>query len=233
MHVVLCGDSIFDNRAYVEADEPDVVTQLRALLPAAGTATLLAVDGSVTQDVTRQLDALPGDATHLFVSTGGNDALGHIDLLDRGAESFAEVLAAFAGNAEAFAQRYRRMLDCALAAGLPVGVCTVYDPRFDGADVARMAAFGLLQLGAERRRSLQRSATAALTFFNDVILRQAILAGVPLVDLRAVCDEDADFANPIEPSARGGSKIAAALAAVVAEHDFARRRCVVYRGRAS
>jgi len=29
--------------------------------------------------------------------------------------------------------------------------------------------------------------------------------------LRLICDEDADFANPIEPSARGGAKIAQAI----------------------
>ena len=45
-HVVLIGDSIFDNGAYV-AGGPDVVTQLRERLPQGWRATLGAVDGAV------------------------------------------------------------------------------------------------------------------------------------------------------------------------------------------
>ena len=51
-HVVLLGDSIFDNAAYV-AGGPDVVEQLRERLPAGSQATLCAVDGAVTRDVTQ------------------------------------------------------------------------------------------------------------------------------------------------------------------------------------
>jgi hypothetical protein len=35
-----------------------------------------------------------------------------------------------------------------------------------------------------------------------------------------VCDEPADYANPIEPSAQGGRKIARVIARVVRDHDF-------------
>lgn len=75
-HIVLLGDSIFDNARYVPGG-PSVVEHLRRALPAAWRATLLAVDGSVAADVVRQLADLPADATHLVVSAGGNDALGH------------------------------------------------------------------------------------------------------------------------------------------------------------
>ncbi|HEY1387763.1 MAG TPA: GDSL-type esterase/lipase family protein, partial [Ktedonobacterales bacterium] len=75
-HVVLLGDSIFDNQSYVQRGEPDVIRQLRAHLPADWEATLLAVDGNVTADIRRQLAHLPTDATHLVISVGGNDALG-------------------------------------------------------------------------------------------------------------------------------------------------------------
>ncbi len=104
------------------------------------------------------------------------------------------------------------MLDAVLARGLPTALCTVYDPRFP--DPAR-----------------QRVAVAGLTLFNDAITREAFGRGLPLVDLRLVCGEDADYANPIEPSARGGAKIAAAVAELVAGHDFARRRSAVFAGR--
>jgi hypothetical protein len=35
---------------------------------------------------------------------------------------------------------------------------------------------------------------------------------LPAIDLRLVCTEPADYANPIEPSGRGGLKIAGAIA---------------------
>lgn len=40
--------------------------------------------------------------------------------------------------------------------------------------------------------------------------------------------EGADYANPIEPSARGGAKIARAIAGPLGEHDPARRRSEVF-----
>lgn len=54
--------------------------------------------------------------------------------------------------------------------------------------------------------------TAALSLFNDVISRAAFSRGLPLIDLRLICAEPADYANPIEPSEQGGAKIASAIA---------------------
>jgi lysophospholipase L1-like esterase len=79
-HVVLLGDSIFDNQVYV-APDPDVRHQLHARLGTAWDVTLQAVDGHVTADVKRQLQRVPESATHLVISVGGNDALGHVSLL--------------------------------------------------------------------------------------------------------------------------------------------------------
>src|SRR5436190_15785975 len=90
-HIVLLGDSIFDNAAYV-AGGPDVVHQLREILANGWRATLNARDGAVIADLPQQLTTLPGDATHLIVSVGGNDALGESGLLDRKLSSMAEAL---------------------------------------------------------------------------------------------------------------------------------------------
>src|SRR5688572_9022905 len=59
-HVVLLGDSVFDNAAYVSGG-PDVVRQLRSALPEGWQATLRAVDGGTTASVARQIEALPAD----------------------------------------------------------------------------------------------------------------------------------------------------------------------------
>ena len=198
-HIVLLGDSIFDNSAYV-AGGPDVVQQLQARLPESWRATLLAVDGAVTSGVERQLARLPADATDLVVSVGGNDALGQAHVLDEGARSMAEAVAKLAAVRERFGQGYRAMLEGVLARGLPTAVCAIYDGRFP--DPGR-----------------QRLVVTALAIFNDVITRAAFARGVALIDLRLICDSDEDYANPIEPSVRGGEKIAAAIAGLVAGQD--------------
>src|SRR5919202_481452 len=90
-HVVLLGDSIFDNAVYV-GNAPDVVQQVHQLLSHGSKATLEAVDGSTTEDVPEQLRRLPSDATHLIVSVGGNDALNSSDFLSASACSTAEAL---------------------------------------------------------------------------------------------------------------------------------------------
>jgi hypothetical protein len=81
MHIVLLGDSIFDNAAYVQGGL-DVVRQLRDILPSGSTATLRAKDGAVLADIPQQLQQVPQTATHLVVSIGGNDALAEAKLLD-------------------------------------------------------------------------------------------------------------------------------------------------------
>ena len=67
-HIVLLGDSIFDNATYT-GGEPDVLQHLRAILPEGWDTTLCAVDGSTTGDLMDQLGAVPSNATHLVVST--------------------------------------------------------------------------------------------------------------------------------------------------------------------
>jgi lysophospholipase L1-like esterase len=196
-HVVLLGDSIFDNAAYV-AGGPDVVSQLRAALPDGWSATLCAVDGAVVADVERQLARVPRGATHLVVSAGGNDALGHADLLNRPARSAAEVLGLLGDAARAFEGRYRRMLKAVLGRGLPVTVCTIYNGSFPDP-------------------LMQKLASTALAVFNDAILRAAIGTRTAVIDLRLVCDQAVDYSNPIEPSVCGGGKIARAVARAVTE----------------
>jgi len=194
-HVVLLGDSIFDNARYVPGG-PAVTDLLRRALPDSWRTTLLAIDGSVAADVIRQLDRLPADATHLVVSAGGNNALDHGSLvLHERADSFAEVLTRMADVRAGFQREYHTMLHTVLARGLPTIVCTVYDSI----------------------PGLAPAAHAGLCLFNEVILREAFCAGVPVVDLRLICNESSDYArsSPIEPSVAGGGKIARAISRAI------------------
>jgi lysophospholipase L1-like esterase len=186
-----------------------VVRQTQEQLPRGWQATLLAVDGSVIRNVRAQVRSLPADASHIVLSVGGNDALGHVRLLEDPARSMAEALTMLARTGDDFEREYQLMLDDTLARRLPTAVCTIYYPRFTDTQ-------------------MQKLAVTALCLFNDAIIRAAFARGLPLIDLRLICDDPRDYANPIEPSARGGAKIAAAIKRVVTEHDFARGRTEVF-----
>jgi hypothetical protein len=75
-------------------------------------------------------------------------------------------------------------------------VCTIYEGNLGG--------------------EVQRAAAAAIGMFNDVITRAARERNWAVLELRDICREPADYANPIEPSVRGGEKMARAIAGLVA-----------------
>jgi lysophospholipase L1-like esterase len=194
-HVALLGDSIFDNGVYV-APAPPVRDQLRTHLGSDWTVSLVAVDGHITKDVRdRQVGLVPKGASHIVISVGGNDALGHASILNEGARSVAEAVGRLAEAQARFGQRYEEMVDAVLALNLPTAVCTIYDTNYP-----------------EPQRRL---VVSALSLFNDVITRVAFARGLNVIDLRLICDAPADYANPIEPSAQGGEKIARAIAGLV------------------
>jgi hypothetical protein len=207
-HVVLIGDSIFDNGAYV-GKGPDVIEQLRERLPAGSEATLVAVDGSVTSGAKLQLLLVPDGATHVVVSAGGNDALHYSKVLDEKARSVSDALDKLAAVRERFAEDYRVLLDAVAATGLPAAACTIYDPRFPNQKQRRQASVGL-------------------SIFNECITREASARGLALIDLRLICTTDQDLVNPIEPSVIGGAKIANAIAVFAAEYDWRRGRSEVF-----
>src|SRR5262245_28733322 len=159
-HVVLLGDSIFDNACYVPG-EPPVIEQLRAALPPGWQATLLALDGNVTRDVLVQLALLPKDATHLVVSAGGNDALRAAGLLQQPARSVAEALFRLTEVQSDFRNDYREMLGALRATKRPAVVCTVYDSI----------------------PGMERVAQTGLSLFNDWIVRVVVRARVQVLVL--------------------------------------------------
>jgi hypothetical protein len=206
----LLGDSIFDNAPYVAAGM-DVQAQLKSLLGQAHRVSLLARDGAVLADMVAQAAAvhdLPESATRLVVSCGGNDVLGLVGAMQTPVGSVLEAAELMASWQASFRRNYWRMLNVVLSKGLPVAVATIYD-------AVPGIAPGL---------------RTALAPFNDVILREAAARRLPVLDLRMVCDDPGDYASssPIEPSAQGGRKIAAAIAELVLMQDIAAPRTVVY-----
>ena len=203
-HLVLLGDSIFDNAQYTSGG-PDVVSQVRNLLPSGWDASLLAVDGSTTVNIPDQIQRLPKASTHLVLSVGGNNALTEasrlgISFFGLTGEPTSKALDSLADISDTFESAYRSAVAACLRPGLPLDVCTIYNGCFPD-------------------KSYQRIASLALAIFNDVIIRVAIERGLPVIDLRSICATAADYANPIEPSSIGGEKIARAIVALVTGRD--------------
>jgi hypothetical protein len=188
--LALLGDSIFDNRRYTKG-EPEVVQHLGALLPTGWSASLLAVDGSTTADLAGQIARVTPLMSHLVVSIGGNDALLNADILNLPAASTREALLLFGQRAARSEASYRVALQSLSRLERRTTVCTIYNGNLPAAEapVARVA----------------------LMLFNDAILRVAFELGLDVIDLRLVCTEPSDYANPIEPSGQGGAKIAQAI----------------------
>jgi len=209
-HLVLIGDSVFDNVAYT-AGGPSVVEQVAATLPDGWRASLGAVDGSTTDDIARQLDALPGDATHLVLSVGGNNALLRAEVLQTPVQSSGEALLLLGQAAQEFEASYRAAMSACLARRVPLVVCTVYHGNFP--DLVYQACVRV-----------------ALCAFNDVIVRVAVEHRLKVIDLRQICSQPVDYANPIEPSSIGGRKIADAIASAVTEEVLPLRGAYLVAG---
>jgi len=206
-HIVLLGDSIFDNAGYVDAGD-SVIEQLARKLPSDTKATLLAVDGDVTNDVYAQLDNFPHDATHVFISCGGNDALRIANVLNKPVNSVGEAMDVFTEIKNQFEKHYSSMMHAVRGKSSQISICTVHDsvPEY-----------------SER-------ALTALSMFNEVILAVAFKLNAPVIDLRLACNDPRDYSpvSPIEPSKYGGEKITDLILAVTEQHSFDGNRSVIY-----
>jgi hypothetical protein len=145
------------------------------------------------------------------LSVGGNNALLRADVLETPVSSSGEALVLLGNAAAEFEVSYRRMMAQCLDVGLPLVVCTIYHGNFPDPGYRACVA-------------------VALSAYNDAIIRVASENALKVIDLRRVCIEATDYANPIEPSSQGGAKIAAAIAKAITEDPHARRGACVVAG---
>jgi hypothetical protein len=151
------------------------------------------------------------------VSVGGNDALRHLDVFTSPVKTVGDALLVLSDLRRRFEQEYARMLHQAISMHFLIAVCTICYPRFRTTGNSRMHDL-MLELG--NTDELQDKGIGALAMYNDIITKVAFHAGVPVLDLRILCDEDDDFANPIEPSEKGGEKIARLICHITTTHNF-------------
>jgi hypothetical protein len=194
--VFLLGDSIIDNAGYVRPGEPDVACQLASLLPQ-HTVFKRAVDGAKSGDVLACQIAEVERAGHIVLSAGGNDALAHIDLLEDAAQQRAkDVLVRLWSIREELRREYAALLARLALTRRPALVLTVYNPCFH--------AHGF-------DAGYQQAAESAMSIINDVIQQEARRRSFDVLELRTLFNDQADYANPIEPSAIGGAKLAKSI----------------------
>ena len=191
-HIVLLGDSIFDNAPYVGPTGKPIIDYLNENLGENNRATLLAEDGATISDVTQQAKDLPKDTTHIFLSIGGNNIRKYTSILEETDTSVLEVLNNFYELRESFEREYFLLLKELKDIGIPLTVCTIYNCSFEG---------------EERQRAVE----VALALFNDAIIRSTYRLSVPYIELRDVCTEPSDYVSNIEPSDSGGRKIAGVI----------------------
>lgn len=117
----------------------------------------------------------------------------HIDLLDAAEKRAKDVLVRLWSIREEFRRSYAALLDRLALTGRPVLLFTVYNPCFDGHGFDT---------------GYQRAAESAVSIINDVIQQEGRRRSLDILELRTLFDRRADYANPIEPSAIGGAKLA-------------------------
>ncbi|WP_442511724.1 SGNH/GDSL hydrolase family protein [Novipirellula sp. SH528] len=190
-HIVLLGDSIFDNKIYVPNGN-SVHEHLLASLSSPNTASLVAVDGAVVGSVLRQIERIPDGATHLVLSVGGNDALYlQSSVMGESSDSVHSSLGKMKAALQIFDREYEQVISRLRCFNMPLTICTIYDcvPGLDDASLAGLA------------------------IINDIITRTAFKNSLGLIDLRLLCNEPGDYSaiSPIEPSHEGGAKIVTAI----------------------
>lgn len=89
-----------------------------------------------------------------------------------------------------------------LACGLPTILCTIYNSGY---------AFGTGEAG----RAYGEAIRVGLMLFNDVILRVAREHRFATIELRQICTDADEYANPIESSTVGAAKIAQAIVGTI------------------
>ena len=217
--IYLLGDSIIDNAPYVNKNEKDVVSHLNSMFKC-GPQIIInnrAVDGHTMKDLLdNQLsDEGLNEATHIVTSIGGNDLLQNISFLQM-TSKLSEVMDKNArigkwgarelnpSRNKVFEETYFEIIKPmqqeyeSIVANLSnyrakLLLCTVYEGDLVDSDEFSDVIY---------------SSKTMLSIFNDLVYRTAQKYNAEVLELRDIFVTSEDYANPIEPSHRGGKKFA-------------------------
>ena len=194
-YVSLLGDSIIDNKVYVEEGELSVTEHLQH--NSSSNFTMIAVDGDTTEDVLEnQLDNLKEPVSHIVLSIGGNDLLQNLHLLQDETSGMKFALEKSSELIGEIQENYTKILEHLSNYDAKVLLCTVYEGDLKS-DVM-LAQF-------------DKAGQAMLKMHNDTVYYLASKFEVDVLELRNIFTNKEDYANPIEPSHIGGEKLAKAI----------------------
>ena len=197
-YITLLGDSIIDNKTYVQKGELSVLEHLENI--SEYEYTQLAFDGDTTLNVLNGQLLSPGIATssHLVLSIGGNDLLQNLSFLYEGPVD--KINDAVAGVQQyifkPLEQRFETIIQRLSSHRANLLLCTVYE-----GDLGRTDEF----------RDVLDSSKIMVSSFNDTVYKAASKYNADVLELRHIFTSPEDYANPIEPSHVGGEKLAQAI----------------------
>ena len=217
--IYLLGDSIIDNAPYVKKHEKDVESHLKSMFRCDSQIIIKnrAVDGHTMKDLLDNQLSNEGlnEATHIVMSIGGNDLLQNISFLQM-TSKLSEVMDKDArigkwgarelnpSRNKVFEETYFEIIKPmqekyeSIVANLSnyrakLLLCTVYEGDLVDSDEFSDVIY---------------SSKTMLSIFNDVVYRTAQKYNGKVLELRDIFVTPEDYANPIEPSHRGGQKFA-------------------------
>ena len=196
--ITLLGDSIIDNKTYVQQQEYSVLEHLNSL--SKNEFLQIAYDGDTTVNVLeRQLQSQEvAKSSHLVLSIGGNDLLQNILFLHDGPiENINKALPDVHKQIlKPLEQRFETIVEKLSSHRANLLLCTVYE-----GDLGRTDEF----------RDVLDSSKIMVSSFNDTVYKTASKYNADVLELRHIFTSPEDYANPIEPSHVGGERLAQAI----------------------
>jgi hypothetical protein len=202
MKIILLGDSVFDNENYVQSETEAV---LGVLQNSGYKCELLARDGAIIRDVVSQIEKLEDNPKHnLFLSVGGNDALGTLDLVYRNIHLNLDEMKFLLKE---FYQKFERDIHHLYAIlskkykNKEIYVCTIYYPNFDFND--RSIVFNQI-----KQMGYQSKIFELVDTLNEILIRKSEEYKFGTLDINQAFHSKIYYANEIEPSFEGSKLLA-------------------------
>ena len=222
-HILLLGDSIIDNKSYVQSNELDVTAHLEMLFEDQPEVYIHnnAVDGYTMSDLIENNLNLESthEPSHIIISIGGNDLLGYLPFLQQtidlfGAGTMVDAWAPIKNGrtmnpsrntvlgetyfdiTKPFTKQYETIVANLSNHRAKLLLCTVYEGDL---------------VDSDEFSDVNNSSKTMVSLFNDIVYRTSNKYSADVLELREIFVRPEDYANPIEPSHIGGGKLAKAI----------------------
>jgi lysophospholipase L1-like esterase len=204
MKLALLGDSVFDNRNYVNSEEETVQSVFQKK---GHDCKLYAVDGAMIEDVYSQVKKFQSDLKSLdyfVISVGGNNALSHLSLvynyLHLPLEEILLKMKDFFTNFENEIGKLYSHLSKIIDQG-KISTTNIYYPCFDFN--SRVFIFRSIKEAGQDKKILK-----IVDHLNQIIKNISVKYGLGYIDINSKFNSIKYYANEIEPSFEGSELLA-------------------------